>query len=132
MFVLAWLLLWLQRFCLLYCSCMHRNTRMFKFILAHESRAWLLHYSPLVLKDVIPEQYFQHHLLLVESIYLLLKDDIVTKDDIVQSSKLLKKYCFLFSSFYGTYILKHLTRNVTLVTGVRHMSAKFSWAVASS
>ena len=95
---------------------------MFKFILAHESRAWLLHYSPLVLKDVIHEQYFQHHLLLVESIYLLLKD-IVTKDDIVQSSKLLKKYCFLFSSFYGTYILKHLTRNVTLVTGVRHMSA---------
>ena len=73
---------------------------MFDFTPAHELRAWLLHYSPLALKGIIHEDYFQHHLLLVESIYLLLKD-VVTKNDIAQSCKLLKKYCFLFSSFYG-------------------------------
>ena len=36
---------------------------------AHELRAWLLHYSPVVLRGILLEEYYQHHLLLVEGVY---------------------------------------------------------------
>lgn len=68
---------------------------------AHELKAWLLHYRPVVMHGYLQEDYYQHHLLLVEGIYLLLKD-IVEKDDIIQSSKLLNHYCYLFPVLYGT------------------------------
>jgi hypothetical protein len=68
--------------------------------LAHELRAWLIHYSPVVLFGILPEEYYQHHLLLSESIFLLSKD-IVKEEDIAQSSKLLMHYCCLVSILYG-------------------------------
>lgn len=40
---------------------------------AHELRAWLIRYSPVVLHGSLPEAFYQHHLLLSESIYLLLR-----------------------------------------------------------
>ena len=49
-------------------------------ILAHELQTWLLHYSPVVLHGVLPDIYYQHHLLLVEGTYLLLKDSISDHD----------------------------------------------------
>lgn len=67
---------------------------------AHELRAWLLHFSPVVLHGILPEDYYQHHLLLIESIYLLLKDAVLDRD-IEQSFKLLMHYCLLFSTLYG-------------------------------
>ena len=69
-------------------------------VTAHELRAWLLHYSPIVLYEFLPDDYYQHHLLLVEGIYLLLKD-IVTTDDTAQSARLLNHYCYLFPVLYG-------------------------------
>ena len=69
---------------------------------AHELRAWLLHYSPVVLHGFLPEDFYQHHLLLVEAIYLLLKD-VVLEVDITQSTKLLSHYCYLFPVLYGVY-----------------------------
>ena len=65
-------------------------------IIAYELRAWLLHYSPVVLKGVLMEEYYQHYLLLIEGIYLLLKD-VVRKDDITQSIRLL---CYIFPALY--------------------------------
>ena len=50
---------------------------------AHELRAWLLHYSPVILHGILPVEYYQHHLLLVEGIFLLLKE-VVTSEDIKQ------------------------------------------------
>ena len=67
---------------------------------AHELRAWLLHYSPAVLHGILPEMFFQHHLLLVEAIFLLLQD-VVSDDDIEQSLCLFKHYCFMFAPLYG-------------------------------
>lgn len=67
---------------------------------AHELRAWLLHYSPVVLQGFLQEDFYQHHLLLVEGIYLLLKD-LVERDDITQSAKLFSHYCYLFPALYG-------------------------------
>lgn len=74
------------------------------FPIAHELRAWLLHYSPAVLHGLLPEVYYDHHVLFIEGICLLLKDNI-SQTDIEQSMKLLKHYCFLFSSLYDTIIL---------------------------
>ena len=41
---------------------------------AHELKAWLLHYLPVILKGILPNEYYQHYLLLVEGVFLLLKD----------------------------------------------------------
>lgn len=68
--------------------------------LAHELRSWLLHYSPVALLNILPEEYYQHHLLLVEGIYLLLKD-VVEDADWNKSNNLLRHYCFMYSPLYG-------------------------------
>lgn len=75
-----------------------------KFSIAHELRAWLLHYSAAVLYGILHDIYYQHHLLLVEGIYLLLKERVTT-DDVKSSSLLLKHYCFLFEKLYGMFLL---------------------------
>ena len=75
---------------------------------AHELKAWLLHYSPVVLQGFLHEDYYQHHLLLVEGIYLLSKD-LVEAADITQSAKLLNHYCYLFPVLYGVYYLDYLS-----------------------
>ncbi len=54
----------------------------------------------LLLYGILPSDYYQHHLLLVEGVYLLLKN-VVTTNDITQSEKLLQHYCFMFSHLYG-------------------------------
>lgn len=69
-------------------------------LVAHELRAWLLHYSPVILNGILLSDYYQHHLLLVEGVYLLLKQ-VVSPEDIQQSFRLLKHYCFMFSVLYG-------------------------------
>ena len=51
-------------------------------------------------RGVLEEDYYQHHLLLVESTYLLLQRCISEKD-VHHSSELLKHYCFLFAFLYG-------------------------------
>lgn len=61
-------------------------------MLAHELRAWLLHYSPFVMYNILPDIYYQH-LLLVEAIYFLLQDSI-SNEDLQQASHLHCHYCF--------------------------------------
>ena len=63
--------------------------------IAHELRAWILYYSAAVLYGILPETYYQHHLLLVEAIFLLLKEKIHS-EDVTHSSDILNHYCFLF------------------------------------
>ena len=82
--------------------CLNFYIRYFYFMYiyaAHELKAWLLHYSPVILKGILPTEYYQHYLLLV-GVFLLLKDS-VTSDDIKQSRLLLRHYCFMFSPLYG-------------------------------
>lgn len=74
---------------------------------AYELRSWLLYYSPVVLHGILDDVYYQHHLILVQAIYLLLKD-VVTEADQLQSMQLLQYYCYLFSSLYGRYTFQRL------------------------
>lgn len=71
--------------------------------IAHELRAWLLHYSPVVLYGVLPDMFYQHHLLLVEAIFLLIQD-AVQDSDVKQSLRILQHYCFMFGPLYGMCI----------------------------
>jgi hypothetical protein len=71
-----------------------------KYWKAHELEAWLLHYSPAVLCGILPEDYYQHHLLLVEGVFLLMKDE-VREVDVKQSSRILNHYCILFAAYYA-------------------------------
>ena len=81
------------------------NIKIYK---AHELRAWLLHYSPVVLYGILPDDYYQHHLLLVESIYLLLQEEILD-EEIDHIVKLLNHYCFMFAALYGESVLKYIS-----------------------
>lgn len=67
---------------------------------AHELRAWLLHYSPVVLHGILLVDYYQHHLLLVEGIYLLLKQLCLKR---IFSKAF--ACCFMFSVLYGKCII---------------------------
>ena len=69
---------------------------------AYELRSWLLYYSPVVLHGILDDVYYQHHLILVQAIYLLLKD-VIKKAEQEKSMQLLQYYCYLFSSLYGRY-----------------------------
>ena len=74
------------------------------YTLAHELRAWLLHYSPVVLYCILHQDYYQHHLLLVDAIYTLLKDCVST-EDLKHASRLLQHYCYMFAALYGIIII---------------------------
>ena len=69
-------------------------------------------YSPVVLYRILPEDYYQHHLLLVEAIFGLLKD-VVTSDDISHSRNLIQHFCFMFAPWLlitrPTCLYKHAT-----------------------
>ena len=54
----------------------------------------------MVLFGFLEDMYYQHHLLLVEAIYLLLQNTIESVD-VEQSEKLLQHYCFMFAPLYG-------------------------------
>lgn len=69
---------------------------------AHELRAWLIHYSPVILHGILADNYYQHHLLLVEAIYLLLQDK-VARADVERCKQILQHYCFMFAPLCGQY-----------------------------
>ena len=70
-------------------------------------------------------------MLLVEGIYLLLKERVTT-DDVKSSSLLLKHYCFLFEKLYGMFLMMNegslqnrkifLVYNAFLHLGQRYMT----------
>lgn len=103
-------------------SCITRHPRSlmanFGHLKASELRTFLLFYSIPCLYGILPEQYFQHYILLVEAIYLLLQDSILP-GDIAKASALLKHFCLrvkeLYAARYETFnvhCLPHLTERV--------------------
>jgi len=65
------------------------------------------------------EEYYQHHLLLIEGIYLLLKD-VVRKDDIIQSTRLPNHYCYIFPALYGKLAVAYSTSSINIHRSAIH------------
>ena len=74
-----------------------KNLAHFK---ASELRAFLLFYSLPCLWTLLEEEYFQHLLLLVDALFLLLQDSI-SPSDIERSFLMLTHFCARMESLYG-------------------------------
>ena len=71
-----------------------------------EFRSWLLYYSIPILKDVLPAQYFDHYLLLVVSMYILL-GNCIPDFELQLSEACLDHFYVQFTDLYGKrYIVK--------------------------
>ena len=75
---------------------------------ASEYRAWLLFYSVPVMLDILPPDYLAHHMLLVEAVYLLLKN-IIYPAELSKAEVLIKHFCFKVEYYYGE---RYMSANV--------------------
>ena len=78
---------------------------------ASEWRNWLLFYSLFVLYGVLPQVYYNHFLLLVESIYILLSESI-SHADLGRAENLLHVFVSDFSAIYAVDYKYYLTYNI--------------------
>ena len=79
-----------------------------KYWKASEFRSWLLYFSLPVLRGLQKEDYFQHYLLFVNAIFILLQDSIALTD-ISKAEALLTHFCCVFAALYGD---RYMTCNV--------------------
>lgn len=77
----------------------------FGHLKASELRTFLLFYSVPCLYGILPDLYFQHFLLLVEAIYLLLQESI-SISDLRKATSLLKHFC-VKSKVYMILDMRH-------------------------
>ena len=80
--------------------------------ISHEISWWLLLYSPVVLRGLLPQRYFKHLLLLVEGVYLLTKSSI-SSADLNKAAHCLSQFTKKFQVLYGKM---HMTYNVHQLT----------------
>ena len=67
---------------------------------ASELRSFLLFYGPIVLRSVLPEEYYRHFIFLSEAIFVLLGDSI-SFEELDHAGKLLQHFCLMFSALYS-------------------------------
>lgn len=95
-----------------------KNLAHFK---ASELRSFLLYYALPCLWGLLEEVYFQHLVLLVDAIYLLLQDSI-SPNDVESSSSMLLHFCTRMEALYGR---RYETYNVHMLLHlpdcVRHL-----------
>jgi hypothetical protein len=84
---------------------------------ASEYRAFLLFYSIPCLFGILPQAYFEHFLLLVESIHILLGASIA-RNDLRKASKLLQRLCLSIDFMY------HARYESSNVHALLHLSGK--------
>jgi len=88
-----------------------RSLDLLAFWKASEYRNFLFFYSLPCLYKILPVKYFDHHCLLVESIYTLNKSEIFPSD-LRRAKNLITKYCSEYGDLYG---LEEETFNVHLL-----------------
>lgn len=93
----------------------------FSFWKAHELKKWLLVYSLVVLEDLLPNQFFQHHKLLVLGLTLLNMESI-SPEMIEQASVVLTEYVARFQDLYGQ---THMSANLHLLLHLPLMTQRF-------
>ena len=92
-------------------------------------RTWLLFYSIPVMLNILPNQYLAHHMLLVESIFILLQHSVYPAK-IIKAENMIKHYCFIMEAYYSkrcmttncfTYLSVLTTMDHCLRTLVSHL-----------
>ncbi|XP_069108930.1 uncharacterized protein [Argopecten irradians] len=78
---------------------------------AAEYKTFMLYYSLPCLYGVLPSELFEHYLLLVQAIFILLSDHI-TSVGLVQAKRMLMHFCINLSAFYSP---RYMTSNVHLL-----------------
>ena len=69
--------------------------------LASEWKSFLLLYTPAVLLGILPDKYYLHIFLLIQSIRILLSNTI-SEERLRLADTFLKQFCELVESYYGT------------------------------
>eukprot|EP00732_Lithocolla_globosa_P002372 Lithocolla_globosa_v1_NODE_1540_length_2497_cov_7.753071.p1 type:complete len:572 gc:universal NODE_1540_length_2497_cov_7.753071:484-2199(+) len=89
-----------------------------KYWKAAEHLNWILYYSPIVLKGVLPEELYVHWMMLVAALWILLGFSI-SHDGLNQANRLLTIFYYSYEKFYGSrscsinvHHLKYLVRIV--------------------
>lgn len=86
-----------------------RSIFHFKSYKASEYYNWLLLYSVPLMIDYLPEKYFQHWLLLVIALFILLQKNIKKVPDLEEAKLLLRLFVRDIEILYGD---RHLTYNI--------------------
>jgi hypothetical protein len=89
-----------------------RSLSQRKFWKASEWKSWLLYFSPIVLKNVLPLPFHNHWMLLVLSIHALLADHVVPEQLHVAELSLIK-FVIYTEKLYG---VENVSFNVHLMT----------------
>jgi len=84
-----------------------RPTTTFKHWKANECRSFILYFSTVIFSRVMKKEYFQHGILLVSSLYLLLQSS-VPLEDIERANVMLRLFVRDFAKLYPP---QHLTYN---------------------
>ena len=59
------------------------------------------------MRGILSDDYFQHHILFSEALWLLLQSS-VSLEDITKAERLLQHFCLKFAAFYGNvHIIVH-------------------------
>lgn len=85
---------------------MPRSITLLPFYKASEYYNWMLFYSLLTLVNFLPQKYFQHWLLLVKSLFMLLQDSI-KKTNLELIETFLKAFVKEIKKLYGDRILTY-------------------------
>ncbi|KAK3921082.1 Baculoviral IAP repeat-containing protein 1a [Frankliniella fusca] len=83
-----------------------RSLNSFKFWKASDFYYFLLFESLIVLKGHLPEMYYQHYILFVKGIFLLLQG-IISETDLEEANLLLRLFVNRFGNVYGERALTH-------------------------
>jgi len=92
-----------------------------KLYKAHEWAMWLYYYSPIVLKGIVNQIVYDHWMMLVDGMSLLVIDK-VTESSFEKSKYLLESFCKLVPSIYNE---KHCTFNLHLLFHLPDFAKKY-------
>ena len=82
---------------------------------ASEFRSFFLMYSIPLAKSFLPAEYFDHYVLLVQAVAILLKE-VISQGDLEESTYLLKKFCLQIERLYGERYYTYNVHNLLHLT----------------
>lgn len=112
-------------------DCITRIPRELKYLAfwkASEVRSFLLYYAAVILKGKIPEPYYQHFLLLIRSVHILLQSAIST-DEILLAECMLNIFVSDVRKLYGLEKCSYNVHQLThLASAVRLWGPLWAWS----